>query len=556
MGGGDPGEALEIGRGTRRLIARGASASVAGVGRTARTTLWVAATLLAAGSGRAEPAEVASVGTADAAFAWRSDAPGPTRARVRAAGVEEEWRVFETDDAPARYHALEVGGLAPGTRYEYRLGDGEDGPGGVLTTRDPPPGEPVGVLWVLADIHLCAPEVQECPDGIRRLSAANRIYSAVLAEVRERAAAFPAEMPQAIVVLGDFAQRPVPETWRLLQQSATGDLPLCLVPGNHEGWDGSWATRFAETVAALDDATCRYDGVRGELTLGPWRIVLLATTVPGENWGELGDEQRGWLEERLAAEPARPTLLALHHPWLPHPLSALLGDAATYARIRDAAALDALLDRHAQVHGVLSGHLHLNWAGKRGGVVQHIFSATSQFPVGFHSLTLYGKGLVRRFHPLAAGAAESAASGEALRRWAEERDVPLPGAILGVVAGDTASRSGVQLLEEEEAAPDGEPPAGGDAIGVRGAAPEIDARAAATGPTAPPPDAATAAAPGEDHTSRGGARGAGGGCRCALPGDGNGNGVAGVLVLATILAGGYRRRGRNREERKAEGRWA
>jgi hypothetical protein len=212
--------------------------------------LSVAAILLAAGNGRAEPAEVASIGTADAAFAWRSDAPEPTRVRVRPADGEEEWRVFETDGGPVRHHVLEVDGLAPGTRYEYRLGEGEDGPRGALTTRDPPPGDPVGVLWVLADLHLCAPEVQECPDGVRRLSAANRIYAAALAEVRERAAALPAALPQAIVVLGDFAQRPVPETWRRLRQSDTGSLPLCLVPGNHEGWDRNWAERFAETVAA------------------------------------------------------------------------------------------------------------------------------------------------------------------------------------------------------------------------------------------------------------------------------------------------------------------
>jgi len=529
------------------LIVRGAFASVAGVGRTARTTLWVVAVLLAAGNGRAEPAEVASIGTADAAFAWHSDAPESTRVRVRPADGEKEWRVFETDGGPARHHVLEVDGLAPGTRYEYRLGEGEHGPRGALTTRDPPPGDPVGVLWVLADLHLCAPEVQECPDGVRRLSAADRIYAAALAEVRERAAALPAALPQAIVVLGDFAQRPVPETWRRLRQSDTGGLPLCLVPGNHDGWDRNWAERFAETVAARDDAACRYDGVRGELALGPWRILLLATVVTGENWGELGDEQREWLEERLAAEPARPTLLALHHPWLPHPLSTLLGDAAAYARIRDAAALDAVLERHPQVRGVLSGHLHVNWAGKRGAVVQHIFSATSQFPVGYHSLTLYAEGLVRRFHPLAAGAEQSAASGEALRRWAEERGVPLPGAVPGVVAGDTASRSGVQLLAEEQA-PSGASPADGDRSGVRAGAPGTAAGAATTGPTAPVPAAGATAEASEDGTRRRDARAAGGGCRCALPAVQSGNGHASApvaaVVLATVLAAGRRRRNR------------
>lgn len=531
-------------RRTGRLIGRHASASVPDVVRSAPGLLLAAAAMLSATNGRAEPPEVASLGPTDAAFVWRSDEPEPTRARLRAADGDGTWRIFEAEAAPSRHHVLEVDGLEPDTRYEYRLGAQEDGPGGTLTTRRPPPGDPAGVLWVLADIHLCVPEVQECPDGIRRLGAANDLYAAVLEEVRRRAATFPGELPQAIVVLGDFAQRPVAETWRVFARSATGDLPLCLVPGNHEGWEENWETHFAETVAALDDAACRYDGVRGELELGPWRIVLLSTVVPGENWGELGDEQRDWLEERLAAGPERPTLLALHHPWLPHPLSPLLGDAATYARIHDAAALEELLGRHPQVRGALSGHLHLNWAGRRGGVVQHIFSATSQFPVGFHSLTLYAEGLVRRFHPLRAGVEASAASAAALRRWAEERDLPLPGAVLGVVAGDTGARSGVQLLPESEAAAQ---TTGADVAGGARAGDDTGTRHDASTPPPERPAASEAPAAGGDALREGPRTSSGGGCRCALPAERGGGDVAGSLVL---LASARRLRRRAKEPAK------
>jgi hypothetical protein len=491
---------------------------------------------LAADAGRAEPAEVASIGPTDATFAWRTDEPEATRLRLRAAGDAAEWRTVEAATGPARYHVLDVDGLTTGTSYEYRLGDGDDGPHGTLTTRTPPPGERIGVLWVLADIHLCVSEVQPCPNGLRRLGAANGTFAAALDEVRERAAALPDSLPQAILILGDLAQHPVPETWRLVAAADTGDLPLCLIPGNHDAWDETWTTRWAETTAALDDPACRYDGLRGELRLGPWRIVLLSSVVAGENHGELGEEQRTWLDERLAAEPDAPTLLALHHPWVPHPLSPLLGEAATYTQIHDAAALETLLARHPQVHGALSGHLHVNWTGVRGTVTQHVFSSSAQFPIGYHSLTLHEDGLIRRFHPLRTAGEESAASAEALRRWAADRGIPLAGAVTGVVAGDTASRSGVQRLPAQPApaAPEHDatatpaPPAD-TAAPEANAGPDATAEARAAGP------APTTAARPEDT------RRTNSGCRCALATATRGEAAAAALGLLAVLLGRRRR---------------
>ena len=516
------------------------------VGRLLPGLLLAAATTLAAGAAHAEPAEVASVGTADAAFAWQSADPTPTRVRLRRVGDATEWRTVEAEHEPSRFHVLEVDGLEPGTGYEYCLGDAENTPRGTLTTRTPPPGERVGVLWVLADIHLCAPEVQDCPNGLRRLGAANGIYAAVLDEVRARAAALPAGLPQAIVVLGDLAQHPVPETWRLVARSATGDLPLCLIPGNHDGWDEAWTTRLAETTEALDDPACRYDGVRGELSVGPWRILLLSSVVAGENWGELGDEQRAWLEQRLAAEPARPTLLALHHPYVPHPLSPLLGEATTYAQLHDAAALETLLARHPQVHGALSGHLHVNWTGTRGAVTQHIFSATSQFPVGYHSLTLHEGGLVRRFHPLGAAAEESAASADELRSWAADREIPLAGAVTGVVAGDLASRSGVQRLPDEPLAPEraAPDPAAADAAPVRASESGPDAAT----PGRPSAGEAAARNP-EDAARTAGARRSNSGCRCTFSTTANGKVALAMLTLLAACLHRRRRRAARRETR-------
>jgi len=100
-----------------------------------------------------------------------------------------------------------------------------------------------------------------------------------------------------------------------------------------------------------------------------------------------------------------------------------------------------VLARHRQVVAVLSGHLHANWTGRRGDVTQLLFSALAQYPMGYHSLTLYDGGLVRRYHPLAATAAEAEQSAREVRRWAEREGVPLAAAVTGLVYGGTQDRN-------------------------------------------------------------------------------------------------------------------
>lgn len=94
------------------------------------------------------------------------------------------------------------------------------------------------------------------------------------------------------------------------------------------------------------------------------RIVALDSTVPRRAGGRLCPQRLQWLEATLSAAPARPTLVALHHP----PFKTGIGfmDAAGLA---DADAFEALIRRHPQVERVVSGHLHRTIMRRWGGTL-------------------------------------------------------------------------------------------------------------------------------------------------------------------------------------------
>jgi Icc protein len=98
-----------------------------------------------------------------------------------------------------------------------------------------------------------------------------------------------------------------------------------------------------------------------ELTLGGWRLLLLASHRPGEVGGWLGSRQRTWLRQRLRRD-SRPTLVAVHHPPLP------IGDPVFDAiGLRDGPELAEILAGAPHVAAVLCGHVHQHWQGMLPG---------------------------------------------------------------------------------------------------------------------------------------------------------------------------------------------
>lgn len=164
--------------------------------------------------------------------------------------------------------------------------------------------------------------------------------------------------PNAVLLTGDLADHAADDEYeRLRQLVAQIGTPLFVLPGNHD--DRTALRRHFDTPGAGSEP------VQYAVDLGPLRLVVLDSTRPGEDGGELDAGRLAWLEEALSDAPRTPTVLALHHPPLTTGIAAMdeIGLPPT-----DVLALGDVLERHQQVRRIVAGHLHLGISADLRGV--------------------------------------------------------------------------------------------------------------------------------------------------------------------------------------------
>ncbi|HEY7017809.1 MAG TPA: phosphodiesterase [Gaiellaceae bacterium] len=163
--------------------------------------------------------------------------------------------------------------------------------------------------------------------------------------------------PDAVLVSGDLAEHGADEEYAAVRaQLERIDAPLHVLPGNH---DDRESLRGAFGLPG-DGA----EPVQYAAGLGPLRLVVLDSTLPGEDGGELGSDRLAWLEAQLDAEPETPTVIALHHP--PLAIGIPAWDAIGLPG-PDRAALGEVVARHPQVRLIVAGHVHRAITGQLGG---------------------------------------------------------------------------------------------------------------------------------------------------------------------------------------------
>lgn len=176
---------------------------------------------------------------------------------------------------------------------------------------------------------------------------------AVLGAVRELP-----QRPVAALLTGDLTNGGREDHYAELASLLAENLELSLhvLPGNH---DDRVALRRHFDVGGEGADPIQY-GVE----LDGLRVLMLDTTIPGEDPGDLGSEQLDWIAAELAARAEVPTILAMHHP----PFLTGLRDMDRYALSAGAReAIAQLVSRHPQVHGVIAGHVHRAMAAAVGG---------------------------------------------------------------------------------------------------------------------------------------------------------------------------------------------
>ncbi len=176
--------------------------------------------------------------------------------------------------------------------------------------------------------------------------------------------------PDVVLLTGDVADSGRPEQYleaaRLLGQVK---VPVLAIPGNHDEraafraglLTDSGPADVGDDDAARDDVGGADVGDDGPLNrvrhIGAVTLLLLDSTIPGEDGGRLEPASLRWLGRQLDAAargPDRtPVILVLHHP--PVTIGAPGLDAIALA---EPVALQAELARHGPVTAILCGHVH------------------------------------------------------------------------------------------------------------------------------------------------------------------------------------------------------
>ena len=166
--------------------------------------------------------------------------------------------------------------------------------------------------------------------------------------------------PDLAVVTGDLTGDGLLDEYRHVATLLRAlRVPFVVLPGNHDD-----RAALAEVLPRPEPWPGDEVGWQQARAVGPLRLLLLDSQLPGSPGGRLGPARLAWLDDQLGASTA-PTVVALHHP--PYATGVRHMDTM---RLEDAAALGDVVERHPHVVRIISGHVHRSiTVGWRGTVV-------------------------------------------------------------------------------------------------------------------------------------------------------------------------------------------
>lgn len=158
--------------------------------------------------------------------------------------------------------------------------------------------------------------------------------------------------PDIILATGDLVHDgSVAGYKRMVSELASFDTPVFCLPGNHD-----------ELTTMHDQLPRGRLSMPGHVEVGPWLIVLLDSTIPGKDGGQLAADELQRLDQLLATSDQPNVLVTLHHQ--PIPVGSTWLDTMT---VTNGTEFMALVDRHERIKGVLWGHVHQTYEGVRNG---------------------------------------------------------------------------------------------------------------------------------------------------------------------------------------------
>lgn len=176
------------------------------------------------------------------------------------------------------------------------------------------------------------------------------------------------QRPDAVIFTGDTVQHGQPEEYSVLRESLASLEPsLYVVPGNRDN-AANLRTAFGDKPYMADTSDC----IQYVIDEHAVHLVALDSTLPGERKGVFCEDRQEWLDALLGERPDQPVVLFMHHP----PFDVDDHYVGGYRRPEDAAALEAVVSRHAQVQALICGHVHWpierEWAGTMARVMPSV----------------------------------------------------------------------------------------------------------------------------------------------------------------------------------------
>lgn len=201
---------------------------------------------------------------------------------------------------------------------------------------------PVLQLVQITDPHLCKE-----PNGTLLGMNTRDSLDAVLELVKSRH-----PRPDVVLATGDIAQDGSIEAYRCFEEKmAAFACPVFWFAGNHDD------RHAMQSVIAGTQAAQR------RLLSDHWQLIFLDSSVPGKVFGRLDARELHWLESALAEYPDKHALIAFHH----HPVDIDCRWMAPIGLSNGDEFFD-VVDRFAQVKGVIWGHIHQELDLTRAGV--------------------------------------------------------------------------------------------------------------------------------------------------------------------------------------------
>jgi len=164
-------------------------------------------------------------------------------------------------------------------------------------------------------------------------------FSQVLKEIQAESFNY-----DVVLATGDLVQDSSDEGYlRFIEMVKPLNKSVFWLPGNHD-----FQPKMVEHLSQPPINASKH------LLLGKhWQVILLDSQVSGVPHGELSAYQLDWLKTKLAENPARHSLVVLHHHLLPTN-SAWLDQH----NLRNAHSFSAVLAQFNNVKGILYGHIH------------------------------------------------------------------------------------------------------------------------------------------------------------------------------------------------------